>query len=113
MRGQGYYSILCLGRWWEWKTYSHIPGATYLVQGELDRRIMDETRRAPWKYWVPLADPRTPIPEKLEVARALFASDERTLDTASIRLRRKAVTPTALVEDSWQRFMFHTVNKIP
>ena len=74
---------------------------------------MDETRRAPWKYWVPIADPRRPSPEKLEVARALFAADERTLDTASIRLRRKAGTPAALLEDTLQRFMFHSVNKIP
>ena len=74
---------------------------------------MDETRRAPWKYWVRIADPRTSPEEKLTASTALFAADERTLDSASIRLRRKAGTPETLLQDKWQKFMFHAVNKIP
>ena len=74
---------------------------------------MDETRRAPWKYWIPIADPGRSSPEKLAVAKALFQADERTLDLASIRLRRKAGEPAALLTYKYQRFMFHACNKIP
>ncbi len=61
---------------------------------------------------MPLADPNRSREAKLEVAQDLFQADERTLDSASIRLRRRAGTRETLLEPKFQRLIFHGVNKI-
>ncbi len=61
---------------------------------------------------MPLADPKKSEEEKLQVGRDLFQADERTLDSASLRLRRRAGRPEALLEPKFQKLLFHGVNKI-
>lgn len=82
------------------------------MTGELEKRIVDPSQAAPWKYWVPLADPEKSEQEKRDVGRALFDADERTLDSASVRLRRRARCAEALLEPQYQRLLFNGVNKI-
>ena len=82
------------------------------VPGELQRRILDGTMTAPLVYWVAIADPKASDASKLEASKKLFAADERTLDSASIRLRRKVGSAETLLLPKYQRFMFHAVNKI-
>ena len=73
---------------------------------------MDPSKQPPWKYWVPLADPTKPRQEKLDIATSLIDADERTLDSASIRLRRRAGCAGALLEPCFQRLLFRSVNMI-
>ena len=87
-------------------------GMSTNVPGELQRRILDGTMTAPFVYWVAIADPKASNASKLEASKKLFAADERTLDSASIRLRRKVGSAETLLLPEYQRFMFHAVNKI-
>ena len=80
--------------------------------GELEHRIVDEGKRAPWKYWVPMADPKRSREEKLSAAQDLMAADERELDSASSHLRRRVARAEELLEPHHQRLLFHGVNSI-
>ena len=80
--------------------------------GELKRRLLEPFEEAPWKYWVPLADPLLPDARKATILQELLDADPRVLDAASIRLRRRITSPEILQQPLWRKFLFHSVNKI-
>lgn len=82
--------------------------------GEVQRRVQEPFEKMPYlKYLPPIADPSKDEASRLAAAHVLFAADERGLDKACLKLRRRAGVPGTLLEPFWRCFLFHAMNKIP
>ena len=84
----------------------------FKLLGQVWRRLVWPCTQWPLRL-VPLADPETPTSHKVEIARALFVAAEDTLDPGvSLKVRRLAGTPEALLTQKWQEFLFHAFNNV-
>lgn len=80
---------------------------------EVTRRIAEPMCQPPFGYWTRICDPHNSYETRLQAAVDLFAVDVRCLDSASVKLRRRAKRAENLMCPFWQKFMFHTMNKVP
>ena len=85
----------------------------YISIAEVTRRVAEPLRQPPFAQWTRICDPQTAYEKRLQVAVDLFAMHERCLDGASVKLRRTAKRAEVLMCPFWQKFMFHTMNKVP
>ena len=83
-----------------------------LLLGQVWRRLVHVYDQWPWRL-VAIGDPDVPDVQKIAVAEQLFAAPLETLDPGcSLKVRRRAGAKEALLTPEWQRFLFHSFNKV-
>ena len=82
-----------------------------LLIGQLNHRF--DFKRSPFDLLVPLADPDASVDEKRRCAREIFQRPFETLHVSLRNIRKSAGSWEALLDDFWQSFLFHLVNKMP
>ena len=112
--GQGWALIEdIIGPYQTWPPHikSSIEHGTLQLYSQVWRRLLHWfLEQWPWKL-VCVADPECPRDRKWRVIGELFAAPESVLDSTSLKIRKCAGSPEALLHHWWQVFLYNFFNK--
>ena len=98
---------------WRLERQSIAKEVVHIEIAEVTRRVAEPLARPPFTHWTAMSDPRRSVDARRQSSVEFFDADEKTLDSAFLKLRRRTKNPEACLAPFWQAFMFHTMNKVP
>ena len=99
-------------RSWPWELKELMHGCGLELVGQVWRRLVYHFQEWPWPL-VRVADPDVEDAHKIDTCRALFSAPEACLDVGfSLKVKRLAQQPEALMSVDWQRFLFVSFNAV-